>query len=155
MDSRLPVIAIVGTIRMKKKAILIGIAIALFIAVAGWLVSRIQGRFVVGGDRTELAAREIERALESYNIVHNAYPDPANGLAVLLVRTNNEGPYLGGFAIDAKGQPLDTWGHPFRFLLVDGKPKVLSAGPDGEFGTKDDVFPGRLKCERRYVLHLW
>lgn len=48
------------------------------------------------------------------------------------------GPYL-------KEVPTDGWGHPFRLSLVTlGKTElsqfsVLSAGPDGKFGTPDDI----------------
>jgi hypothetical protein len=40
----------------------------------------------------------------------------------------------------------DPWGHPYRFVCTKdpGDEYILSAGPDGEFGTSDDIsYPPR------------
>ena len=34
---------------------------------------------------------------------------------------------------------LDLWGRPYRLYQVNGAPTVGSAGPDGNFGTRDDI----------------
>lgn len=34
---------------------------------------------------------------------------------------------------------VDSWGKPFRYRVVDGRPIVDSAGPDREFDTQDDI----------------
>ena len=43
------------------------------------------------------------------------------------------GPY-----IEEEELPADAWGRQFRYRVVDGKPIIDSAGPDGNFGTDDD-----------------
>jgi len=35
--------------------------------------------------------------------------------------------------------PSDPWGRPYRYRLVDAFPVIESAGPDGAFGTADDL----------------
>lgn len=48
------------------------------------------------------------------------------------------GPYLGGGKL-----PVDGWKRPLKYELVKGPPAerfaVSSAGPDGKFGTTDDI----------------
>jgi hypothetical protein len=43
----------------------------------------------------------------------------------------------------SKGNYVDPWGQPYRYVLDVGKApiieKVVSAGPDGKFGTADDL----------------
>jgi hypothetical protein len=34
----------------------------------------------------------------------------------------------------------DPWGHEYLLAVSDDRPVVLSAGPDGDHGTDDDVF---------------
>jgi len=35
--------------------------------------------------------------------------------------------------------PVDPWGNPYQYELVDGNPKLTSAGHDQTFGTQDDI----------------
>lgn len=35
--------------------------------------------------------------------------------------------------------PVDAWGNEFRYQVLEGKPIIESAGPDGVFDNKDDV----------------
>ena len=35
--------------------------------------------------------------------------------------------------------PTDAWKRELRYEIVGGKPRLTSAGPDGRFGTGDDV----------------
>jgi hypothetical protein len=37
------------------------------------------------------------------------------------------------------GGPVDSWGTLFRYRVENDTPVVESAGPDHEFGTKDDI----------------
>lgn len=46
-----------------------------------------------------------------------------------------KGPYL-------KDVPKDPWGHPYIYHPSGSSYKVLSAGPDGQEGTADDVGGG-------------
>ena len=66
----------------------------------------------------------------------NRFPSNTNGLSELLTNpgyTNWQGPYL-------EQDPIDPWGNPYRYSkLPDKLPSIVSAGPDGELGTQDDV----------------
>lgn len=44
-----------------------------------------------------------------------------------------KGPYL------QKEIDADPWGTPYRYRIIDNKPVVDSAGPDGKFDTEDDI----------------
>jgi hypothetical protein len=40
---------------------------------------------------------------------------------------------------EVRRPPVDPWGNPYRFAIEGGEASVVSAGPDGEVGTADDV----------------
>ena len=42
-------------------------------------------------------------------------------------------------AIDRNAKLTDPWGNPFRMTCTGDAIVVRSAGPDGVFGTKDDI----------------
>ncbi|MGH8017609.1 MAG: hypothetical protein ACREIA_04860 [Opitutaceae bacterium] len=43
-------------------------------------------------------------------------------------------------AINAQGELCDRWGTPFRFHQLSGETmEIISAGPDRDFATPDDV----------------
>ena len=111
----------------------------------------------VGGTRerarketTMLKLKAIENALETYNMHVGNYPtEEQGGLQALRIKPTFEdektaekwsGPYL-------REDPLDAWGHPFNYTLLDasqatelGVPfKLWSDGPDGQDGTDDDI----------------
>jgi general secretion pathway protein G len=75
-------------------------------------------------------------ALDVWRVDHGRYPTEEEGLKVLLqdMLDGKGGPYLGSTEI-----PRDPWGNPFRYRLMNDKPLIDSAGPDGTFGTKDDI----------------
>jgi general secretion pathway protein G len=84
---------------------------------------------------TRATIQNLSRALDTYAKDNDAYPDPGNGLTNLLVNPGISGwggPYLTHI-------PADAWGTPIRYHLVDGRPRLVSAGLDIEFGTRDDI----------------
>jgi len=128
--------------RMRRSLkILIGVLI--LTGLVAIIASRLTVMHVLVGNRTALGAQSIETALSNYEVEQGSYPPLEFNLDELAVGREG-GPYL-------SGPPRDAWGHPFRYTLVDGKPKVYSAGPDGVFGTKDDIYARGLECKRRYV----
>lgn len=42
-------------------------------------------------------------------------------------------------ALASPGPVSDEWGNEYEYEFVDSVPRIQSAGPDGEFGTSDDV----------------
>jgi general secretion pathway protein G len=41
--------------------------------------------------------------------------------------------------LDSKKRVSDAWDNEFRIECEGGEPFVISAGPDGQFGTEDDI----------------
>lgn len=70
-------------------------------------------------------------------------------LSVLLDDSGDEcwtGPYL-------NERPIDGWGNLVRCSFAEGSVRIVSAGPDGIFGTQDDIsdtlsVPDELTRER-------
>ena len=71
------------------------------------------------------------------------YPRTEEGLDVLIQNPqerNWKGPYLESALI-----PVDPWGNPYRYTYPSDLMNseylydIISAGPDGAFGTRDDV----------------
>ncbi len=82
-------------------------------------------------------------ALDLFEQDTGHYPKTEEGLLALIEDTqipNWHGPYLKSSSI-----PVDPWGNPYKYnypsqltsseFLYD----IISAGPDGAFGTPDDV----------------
>jgi general secretion pathway protein G len=81
-------------------------------------------------------------ALDTYEVDMGSYPQGKSGLTDLVVapRDGNswKGPYLKGDSI-----PLDPWGNAYVYEYP-GKHTmngydITCAGPDGKFGTDDDL----------------
>lgn len=78
----------------------------------------------------------IKSACAAYKADCSALPSEAGGVRALIDNpgaTEWHGPYLRGDV------PVDAWGKEFRYRISNDKPVVESAGPDGTFGTPDDL----------------
>ena len=75
--------------------------------------------------------KNVEEALVAYSMKHGGkYPD---SLEPLTQETEDEDALL-------QGGVEDPWGTPIQFEKRGKKrPLITSAGPDGEFGTEDDI----------------
>ena len=94
---------------------------------------------------TQAQIGSFEGALKMYSVDMKTYPDSEDGLSALLKAPDDErrakmwdGPYL-----DEEKLPLDPWGNEYQYEFDpasgDSKPRIFSAGPDGETDTEDDV----------------
>jgi general secretion pathway protein G len=101
-------------------------------------------------DTTKIKLKQIETALEAYNVNIGHYPNEQEGLLDALrikppfdneaMGQNWRGPYL-------KEEPTDSWGNKYNYQLSQpGTPeadltpyKLWSNGPDGMDGTDDDI----------------
>ena len=86
----------------------------------------------------------IEDALEQYRSDQSAYPPEASVAAALYGENARKKRYLAGLeSIVRDGQFTDMWKTPFKIEFPvegsEGKAKLTSAGPDGEFGNEDDI----------------
>lgn len=78
--------------------------------------------------------KNLEIAAETFYFDTARYPVSLQDLVTDPGYQGWTGPYISGGAI-AK----DAWGTPFRYELLDGVPRITSAGPDKIFGTEDDI----------------
>lgn len=107
------------------------IEIVVVIAITTMLMSAV-GVYALGQlreTRVTTAKNELktlENALDSYFAITGRYPDVQQGFGALLERRVLRDP------------PVDPWGNPFRYALVNGLPVVSTLGADGaEGGTED------------------
>jgi hypothetical protein len=112
--------------RIRTMPVVLG---AILMALIGWLFWK--NTFAL--DTSRIMAHEQRKALEKLRLVcdeyfntHGFYPPVTEGLTVLQ---------------DACGHAAtaDLWGNPLRYSLVGGKPRLVSAGLDMVFGTRDDI----------------
>lgn len=82
------------------------------------------------------------QAVSSYAQGHRHVPNDAEGLKLLTEKTAN-----GSAPSYLKEVPMDSWGHPLIYKLLDARTQkfmIYSAGPDGidNGGAGDDVIAG-------------
>lgn len=75
---------------------------------------------------------QLHQALEQFRLDTGRYPSEEEGIASLLKSGPGSVPYVTSL-------PSDPWGNPFRYRLLESGPVIESAGPDGKFGTGDDI----------------
>ncbi len=88
------------------------------------------------------AAREavtnIKNAVVNYNLQTKKYPSDLNAL---ITADGDEEPVLEG----GEGALEDPWGTEYQYERKGKRIAIISAGPDGEFGTEDDVRSDQIK----------
>lgn len=108
------------------------IEIVVVIAIITMLMSAV-GMYAIGQlreSRVTTAKNELktlENALDSYFAITGRYPDGQQGFAPLLERRV------------LRELPVDPWGNPFHYALVNGVPVVSTLGADGVEGGTDDA----------------
>ena len=82
-------------------------------------------------ETTRALIKSVEDALVTYNSKNSGkYPD---SLEVLTQETEDADAIL-------QGDYVDPWGNEIKYEKRGNKrPLLTSAGPDGEFGTQDDI----------------
>ena len=82
-------------------------------------------------DVARLLVKNVELALTSYNFKYGKWPDSLDALT--QAPDEDSDPFL-------EGDPVDPWGNELRYEKRGKKrPAIISAGPDGEFDTPDDI----------------
>ena len=80
---------------------------------------------------------KFEDALGKYRVDASAYPASSEGLSALVKKPESasvwKGPYLEG------DLPFDPWGNPYIYEHGAGIYRIVSAGPDGDLGSADDL----------------
>lgn len=82
----------------------------------------------INATRASIAA--ICTAIDLFEVEKGKYPA---SITDLTVSSGDTPAYLRG------GEPTDAWGNPFQFSRSGGAYTVTSSGPDGQFGSGDDI----------------
>ncbi|MCC9608222.1 type II secretion system major pseudopilin GspG [Blastopirellula sp. JC732] len=86
------------------------------------------------GDSVKVQVEMLNQACKQYMLNVGQPPQALQDLVSAPAgSTKWKGPYL------EKALPEDAWGNQFKYEVVNGMPRVFSAGPDGVEGTDDDV----------------
>ena len=109
------------------------IVIAILGLLATVVVQNLVGNLENSKIRTaQLKINGIGNAVNNYFATVGEYPNSLNDLV-------NPPDGLNSFL---KGVPKDPWGHPFQYKLKGSGAEpfeIISVGPDGQKGSKDDV----------------
>ena len=90
----------------------------------------------------------VQNACFSYLMEYNQFPPPDNQrLAAALLGENSRRVVfitLPKGALNTKGEIVDRWGTPLKITIKgNSEVQVISAGPDREFGTADDIYSAK------------
>jgi general secretion pathway protein G len=80
----------------------------------------------------------FNNALDNYKLDCGDYPNDLNGL---VTKTDAPG-WHGSYLKNSTTVPLDPWGHPYLYKKPGDNGRdydIMSAGPDGQPGTADDI----------------
>ena len=112
--------------------LLVVVIIGILAAVA---VPRLGGRVAQSQvNAAKAAIGAISTAVYIYETDNGRLPDSLQNLITKGSEPNWQGPYL------RKAESLkDPWGNEFQYTRQGNVYSVVSAGPDGSFGTGDDV----------------
>ncbi len=122
----------------RRKAGFTLIEVLLVVAILGVLatvvVVNVSGRrepAMIRATRASIAA--VSTAIDLYEVDTGRRPSSIQDLLRDPGAPNWNGPYIRG------GVPLDAWGTPLEYRVSGGSFVVVSAGPDMQMGTSDDI----------------
>lgn len=122
------------------------VELLLVLVILGILAALVLPKFTGRTEQARVTAAQTQiasfgTALDAFEVDTGSYPRGQDGLGQLIAQpsdvTNWRGPYL------KDAIPLDPWGHAYSYEFP-GKANpsgydVRSAGPDGQYGTNDDI----------------
>lgn len=115
------------------------IVVALLGTLMAYMVSNLIGQADQAKvDSAKLAMGSIDQKLQMYRIHNSKYPTTDQGLNALMTAPGDakgwRGPYI------EANKLVDPWDQPFTYECSDGRVfKIMSAGPDQQVGTSDDI----------------
>ena len=89
--------------------------------------------------------QSLKNGIVSYQISYRKYP---SSLKDLVESKGDEEPIMEG----GEGALEDPWGTEYKYERKGSRIAVISAGPDGEFGTDDDIRSDRTKSSKSNAL---
>ena len=91
---------------------------------------------------TDTMVNGVETKLEEYRMLGGMYPSQAQGLDALVTKPSLA-PVPKRYTQLYDELPLDAWSKKLKYAYPGKKdptkPEVISSGPDGQFGTEDDI----------------
>lgn len=91
---------------------------------------------------SESLVQGVETKLREYRMLGGMYPSEAQGLQALVTKPSTA-PVPKRYSSLYDKLPTDPWGMDLKYNFPGSKdprtPEVVSAGPDGQFGTEDDI----------------
>ena len=128
------------------------VEVILVVTIIAVLAALVVPRFAGRSQQARVAAAKqdiagsLGLALDLFEQDAGRYPTTEEGLQVLVSAptqgavVNWNGPYIKGASV-----PVDPWGRPYQYTFpsqltnLAGLYDLVSPGPDGQFGTADDV----------------
>jgi hypothetical protein len=98
------------------------------------------------GSHTFMLMSEVQAGILNYQTEYGVFPewkDPAALTKILLGDNPRQMAFLTikASAMNNQGELLDEWGTPLRIRITRSQQLwIQSAGPDGKWGTTDDLF---------------
>lgn len=121
------------------------LVVVIILTLVGLVGPRIAGR----GREAKVAATKMQisnitTALNEFELHAGRYPTSEEGLEALIKRpsTLDEDEWKGPYLSKKKSVPADGWKKAFVYRYPsehDGEFDIISAGPDGQSGTDDDI----------------
>lgn len=130
--------------QIKRRAFtLIELLLVLVIlaVLAAVVIPKLTGRVEmarINGTKAELA--NLKSALSTFEIDNSRFPFTSEGLEALVANPAD----LPNWTRQLDSVPEDKWGHLYTYIgpdtSDDGEFQIISNGPDGQFGTDDDLY---------------
>jgi len=86
----------------------------------------------------------IKGAVTNY-MIDKKKSTPPSDLNVLIADNGDDDPYLEG----GEGALVDPWDTEFKIEVKGKRFVVISAGPDGQFGTEDDIRSDKIEKNKK------
>jgi hypothetical protein len=120
-----PVRTFASEAKVSPKIVLGAVAAALGVVVTAGVAAHANTNAEEGE-----AAQAAKKILHAANTYSASSAQPGCPTITELVETR---------ALEESARTEDAWGNRFRIVCDGANPRVVSAGPDGHVGTRDDV----------------
>ena len=90
------------------------------------------------------AVDNIKGAVTTY-MLNKKKSTPPSDLKVLVDASGDEEPALDG----GEGALVDPWDNDYKIEVKGKRFVIISAGPDGEFGTEDDIRSDKIEKKKQ------
>jgi general secretion pathway protein G len=117
------------------------VIISILASIVGVAAVRRIGQAKITKAQAELAT--LKQAVTAFNVDNGRVPTSSEGLNALIAKPDES---LDNWekTLDTDTVPLDPWGHAYIYRSPGSNGNdydLLSAGPDGQEGTSDDIKP--------------